>query len=62
MAIGNPISSQNNYRVIRFTATAGQTLFTITDGYAINKIAVYRNGVRLVKILTLLHLMQLQSH
>ena len=47
MAIGNPISSQNNYRVIRFTATAGQTLFTITDGYAINKIAVYRNGVRL---------------
>ena len=47
MAIGNPISSQNNYRVIRFTATASQTLFTITDGYAINKIAVYRNGVRL---------------
>ena len=47
MAIGNPISSQNNYRVIRFTATEGQTLFTITDGYAINKIAVYRNGVRL---------------
>ena len=47
MAIGNPISSQNNYRVIRFTAAASQTLFTITDGYAINKIAVYRNGVRL---------------
>jgi len=47
MAIGNPISSQNNYRVIRFSATAGQTLFTITDGYTLGKISVYRNGVRL---------------
>jgi hypothetical protein len=47
MAIGNPISSQNNYKVQRFSATAGQTLFTITDGYELGKIAVFRNGVRL---------------
>jgi len=47
MAIGNPISSQNNYRVITVSATAGQTLFTVTNGYTINKIGVYRNGVRL---------------
>ena len=47
MAIGNPISSQNNYRVQRFSATAGQTLFTVTDGYTLGKISVYRNGVRL---------------
>ena len=47
MAIGNPISSQNNFRVVRFSATAGQTLFTITDGYSLGKISVFRNGVRL---------------
>jgi hypothetical protein len=47
MAIGNPISSQNNFRTIDVTATAGQTLFTIADGYEIHKISVFRNGVRL---------------
>ena len=47
MAIGNPISSQNNYKVERFSATAGQTLFTISDGYELGKISVFRNGVRL---------------
>ena len=47
MAIGNPISSQNNFRTIDVTATAGQTLFTIPDGYEIYKIAVFKNGTRL---------------
>lgn len=47
MAIGNPISSQNNYRVLRFSATAGQTLFTVTDGYTLGKLSLFRNGVRL---------------
>ncbi len=47
MAIGNPISSQNNDRVLRFSATAGQTLFTVTDGYTLGKLSLFRNGVRL---------------
>ena len=47
MAIGNPISSQNNFRTPRFDATAGQTLFTNTDGYTVGKLAVFKNGVRL---------------
>ena len=46
MAIGNPISSTNNYRVVSFRATAGQTLFTIPDGYVMGKLSAYRNGVR----------------
>ena len=28
--------------------TAGQTAFTVTGGYRINQLEVYRNGVRLV--------------
>jgi len=50
MAIGNPITLTNNVaaKVISATATANQTLFTITGGYRINQIAVFRNGVRLV--------------
>jgi hypothetical protein len=47
MAIGNPITSQNNYRVNSDAATAGQTLFTVVNGYQVGKLAVYRNGVRL---------------
>jgi|TARA_R100001443_G_C3267287_1_gene157115 hypothetical protein len=47
MAIGNPISSTNNYRVVNFRATAGQTIFTIPDGYVMGKLSAYRNGVRL---------------
>ena len=49
MAIGNPISSTNNYRVVNFRATAGQTLFTIPDGYVMGKLSTYRNGVRLTE-------------
>ena len=49
MAIGNPITLTNNVasKIISATATADQTLFTVTGGYRINQIAVFRNGVRL---------------
>ena len=49
MAIGNPITLTNNVasKNISVTATADQTLFTITGGYRINQLAVFRNGVRL---------------
>ena len=51
MAIGNPVTLTNNVasKIISATATANQTLFTITGGYRINAIAVFRNGVRLVE-------------
>tara|TARA_A100001201_G_scaffold125093_1_gene109318 strand:+ start:1154 stop:1849 length:696 start_codon:yes stop_codon:yes gene_type:complete len=50
MAIGNPVTLTNNVasKIISATATANQTLFTVTGGYRINAIAVFRNGVRLV--------------
>ena len=50
MAIGNPITLTNNVasKTISVTATADQTLFTVTGGYRINQLAVFRNGVRLV--------------
>ena len=50
MAIGNPITLTSNVasKTISVTATASQTLFTVTGGYRINQLAVYRNGVRLV--------------
>ena len=49
MAIGNPITLTNNVasKSISVTATADQTLFTVTGGYRINQLAVFRNGVRL---------------
>jgi hypothetical protein len=50
MAIGNPISNQNNYNVITVSATAGQTLFSVTGGYTLGKITVFRNGVRLNQV------------
>ena len=50
MAIGRPVSLTNNVasKTISVTATADQTLFTVTGGYRINQLAVFRNGVRLV--------------
>lgn len=50
MAIGRPVSLTNNVasKVISVTATASQTLFTVTGGYRINQLSVFRNGVRLV--------------
>ena len=50
MAIGRPITLTDNVasKILSATATDGQTQFTVTGGYRINAIAVYRNGVRLV--------------
>ena len=51
MAIGRPITLTDNVasKIISATATDGQTQFTVTGGYRINAIAVYRNGVRLAQ-------------
>ena len=50
MAIGNLPSLTGNVasKTISITATASQTLFTVTGGYRINQLSVYRNGTRLV--------------
>ena len=50
MAIGNPVTLTSNVasKTISVIATAGQTLFTVTGGYRINQLAVFRNGVRLL--------------
>ena len=50
MPIGRPINLTANVarKDITATATAGQTQFTVTGGYRVNQIGVYRNGVRLV--------------
>ena len=50
MAIGRPITETPNIadKIISVIATAGQTEFTVTGGYRVNHLAVFRNGVRLV--------------
>ncbi len=50
MAIGNPITLTDNVasKILSTTATADQTLFTVSGGYRVNQIAVFRNGIRLV--------------
>ena len=50
MGIGNPIRITNNNQSARLnvTATAGQTVFTVTTGYKVPHLDVYRNGVKLV--------------
>ena len=50
MSIGNPVSltSQVASKTISIIATASQTAFTVTGGYRINQLAVFRNGIRLV--------------
>ena len=50
MAIGRPVSLTSSIaaKIVTATATAGQTSFTVTGGYNINQLAVFRNGVRLV--------------
>ncbi len=49
MAIGRPISLTDNVasKILTATATDGQTLFTVSGGYRINALGVYRNGVKL---------------
>ena len=51
MAVGRPISLTPNIatKTLSSTATADQTSFTVTGGYRINELGVYRNGVRLVQ-------------
>jgi len=51
MAIGRPISLTPNIatKSVSATATASQTSFTVTGGYRINELGVYRNGVRLAQ-------------
>ena len=51
MAVGRPISLTPNIATesLSSTATASQTSFTVTGGYRINELGVYRNGVRLVQ-------------
>ena len=48
--IGNQPSLTGNVasKSISVTATAGQTLFTVTGGYRVNQLDVYRNGVCLI--------------
>ena len=50
MAIGNQPSLTGNVasKSISTTATVGQTLFTVTGGYRVNQLDVYRNGVCLI--------------
>ena len=50
MAIGRPITLTPNIasKVISATATASQKQFTVTGGYRVDELAVYRNGIRLV--------------
>jgi hypothetical protein len=50
MGIGNPIRITNNNQSARLnvTATADQTVFTVTSGYKVPHLDVYRNGVKLV--------------
>ena len=50
MAIGSPLNLTANVATknISVIATSGQTQFTVTGGYRINEIAVYRNGTRLI--------------
>lgn len=49
MPIGNPIARQETFKTIIVTASAGQTIFTITGGYKPGKIEVYLNGIKLVE-------------
>ncbi len=54
MPIGNPISpfpSDSAMTEVEFVATGGQTVYTISGGYLMHNVAVYRNGVRLVDTL-----------
>ena len=51
MAIGNPVSLTGNIdsKIVSVVATSGQTQFTVTGGYSINHLTVYRNGAKLTQ-------------
>ena len=45
-----------------YTATEAQTTFTVTGGYTVDNIDVYRNGVRLRSSTDLLRQMELHLY
>ena len=49
MALGRPITLTDNVasKILTATAIEGQTDFTVSGGYRINALSVYRNGVKL---------------
>ena len=49
MAIGRPVSLTSNIasKVVSVASTAGQTAYTVSGGYTINQLSVFRNGIRL---------------
>tara|TARA_B100001079_G_scaffold265877_1_gene272228 strand:- start:1234 stop:1944 length:711 start_codon:yes stop_codon:yes gene_type:complete len=51
MGIGNPVTLTGNIdsKIISVTATSGQTQITVTGGYNINALTVYRNGAKLTQ-------------
>ena len=51
MGIGNPVTLTGNIdsKIISVTASSGQTQFTVTGGYNINALTVYRNGAKLTQ-------------
>lgn len=51
MAIGNPVTLTSNVasKTISAIATASQTLFTVSGGYRLNYLSVFRNGTKLVE-------------
>ena len=51
MGIGRPITLTTNIATKNISVTCeteGQTSFTVTGGYRVNQLAVFRNGTRLV--------------
>ena len=51
MGIGNPVTLTGNIdsKIVSVVATSGQTQFTVTGGYNINALTVYRNGAKLTQ-------------
>ena len=51
MGIGNPVTLTGNIdsKIVSVVATSGQTQFTVTGGYNINSLTVYRNGAKLTE-------------
>jgi len=48
MPLGNPITIENESRIITVNVLTQTALYTIEGGYKVNHINVYRNGIRLV--------------
>ena len=48
MPLGNPLTIENESRIITVNVLTQTALYTIEGGYKVNHINVYRNGIRLV--------------